>query len=74
MEKIPLNFDTYWVIFQVLSSPGFWLVTFTVILAALMPYIIIEVLKTHWQHCNNYVKDKNVYKLDSCYVNNAFIS
>ena len=83
VESIPFFFETYWVIFQALSDPGIWLVTFAVILVSLMPHFITQVLKFHWPTMKNrkhFNLGRRIYSIepfnetDGSYVNNAFDS
>ena len=73
--KIPFNFDTFWVIFQIYASPGIWLITIAVIITSLMPYLFVETIKSYWKYLQNLTKvliGKKVYKVNGGFDNDAF--
>ena len=77
-ENIPFNFDTYWVIYQILASPGIWLMTLLVIIISLVPYVIVEVVSVNFSQiksfCNS-IRGKNVYKVKSGpFDNSGFVA
>ena len=45
---VPFDFSTYWVYHHVLSSPGVWLFTLLLLVIAIMPDVVIRVLRKHW--------------------------
>ena len=54
----------YWVVYQVLSSPGFWLAGFFVIVAALVPFLFIDTTCfLNAKDVADAFKGKNIYKV-----------
>ena len=57
-EHLPLSFDTYWVVFHVMASPGIWVATFAVVVASLIPDITFSVLRK----TRLYPRERNYYR------------
>ena len=48
IDKAPIDWEMVRVFYHIISSPPFWLFTILILVAALIPDILIRVLRKHW--------------------------
>jgi hypothetical protein len=77
--KVPISFELYNVIYNVLASPGIWLTTFIVIIVCLLPALVAESFKAYFHNFAEFIeliKGIKVYKVGPVrkvtYINGAF--
>ena len=70
LDKVPADFDLFWVIYHTLSSLNIWLAGIFVVVTASLPFIVISAITNPGlQDVVDAVKGKRVYRVNDWNAN-----